>query len=88
MDVQDIYVRPIRKTEIQRYNELMQAHHYLGSLNPIGNGVRKVILYGSGQTPSIDAWWRVSSELRKPDKNDHIAPIRANAQPEIVSIIT
>ena len=71
----------VNNPDLEKYLEGIVAHL-------MGNGVRKVILYGSGQTPSIDAWWRVSSELRKPDKNDHIAPIRANAQPEIVSIIT
>ena len=45
MDVQDIYVRPILKAEIQRYNELMQEHHYLGSLNPIGETLRYVAVW-------------------------------------------
>ena len=45
MDVQDIYLRPIRNDEIKRYNELMQAHHYLGSLNPIGETLRYIALW-------------------------------------------
>ena len=45
MDVQDISVRLIHKAEIQRYNELMQAHHYLGSLNPVGETLRYIALW-------------------------------------------
>jgi len=37
-----INVCPIHDQEISRYNELMQAHHYLGALAPIGETLRYV----------------------------------------------
>lgn len=36
MNLREILVRPIRPFEEQRYQELMQEHHYLGSLPKIG----------------------------------------------------
>jgi hypothetical protein len=34
--VWEILIRPLRPFEEQRYQELMQTHHYLGSLAKIG----------------------------------------------------
>jgi hypothetical protein len=36
LNLWEIFVRPIRPFEEQRYRELMQEHHYLGSLPKIG----------------------------------------------------
>ena len=45
MQLKDITVRPITEQEINRYNDLMQEHHYLGSLRPIGETLRYIALY-------------------------------------------
>ncbi|MEW7977657.1 MAG: hypothetical protein AB2814_09545 [Candidatus Sedimenticola endophacoides] len=36
------HVRPACATEEQRFQDLMQAHHYLGALVKIGNTIRYV----------------------------------------------
>ena len=36
LNLQEIYVRPVRSSEERRYRDLMQEHHYLGSLPKIG----------------------------------------------------
>ena len=36
MNLLEILVRPVCPSEEQRYQELMQAYHYLGSLPKIG----------------------------------------------------
>ena len=45
MQLKDITVRPITMQEVNAYNELMQAHHYLGSSRPIGETLRYIALY-------------------------------------------
>ncbi|MCP3999460.1 MAG: DUF4338 domain-containing protein [Gammaproteobacteria bacterium] len=45
VQLKQIHVRPIVKSEIRRYNDLMQAHHYLGALNPIGETLRYIALW-------------------------------------------
>ncbi len=42
MQLEEIQVRPIKHEEVSRYNELMQTHHYLGALRPIGETIRYV----------------------------------------------
>ncbi|PUD98666.1 MAG: hypothetical protein C3L25_11640, partial [Candidatus Sedimenticola endophacoides] len=37
-----MHVRPACATEEQRFQDLMQAHHYLGALVKIGNTIRYV----------------------------------------------
>jgi hypothetical protein len=41
----DITVRPITEQEVSRYNDLMQAHHYLGALQPVGETLRYIALW-------------------------------------------
>src|SRR5450759_490360 len=36
LNLGEVVVRPVRPSEEQRYQELMQEHHYLGSLPKIG----------------------------------------------------
>ena len=36
MNLRDIFVRPVRPSEEQQYQGLMEEHHYLGSLPKIG----------------------------------------------------
>ena len=36
MNLKEILVRPVRRFEEERYQELMQAHHYLGAMPKIG----------------------------------------------------
>jgi hypothetical protein len=45
LQLEDISVRPITKQEVSHYNDLMQAHHYLGASRPIGETLRYVALY-------------------------------------------
>ena len=45
MQLKDIIVRPITPPEVNRYNDLMQAHHYLGASRPIGETLRYVADY-------------------------------------------
>ena len=45
MQLADITVRPITPQEVCRYNDLMQAHHYLGASRPIGETLRYVACY-------------------------------------------
>lgn len=43
--LEEILVRPIRPDEEQRFQELMQTHHYLGALPKIGETLRYVALW-------------------------------------------
>ena len=45
MNLGEILVRPVLRFEEQRYQELMQAHHYLGSLPKIGETLWYVALW-------------------------------------------
>jgi hypothetical protein len=45
MNLEEVYVRPILESETSRFNQLLQAHHYLGSLRPIGETLRYVATY-------------------------------------------
>ena len=45
MTLNEINVRPIESHEIERYDELMQTHHYLGAARPIGESLRYVALW-------------------------------------------
>ena len=45
MNLQAIQVRLVRPDEEQRYQTLMQAHHYLGSLAKIGETLWYVATY-------------------------------------------
>ena len=45
MTLNEISVRPIESHEIERYDELMQTHHYLGAARPIGESLRYVALW-------------------------------------------
>ncbi|MEW7976496.1 MAG: hypothetical protein AB2814_03305 [Candidatus Sedimenticola endophacoides] len=40
MNASLLHVRPACATEKQRFQDLMQAHHYLGALVKIGNTIR------------------------------------------------
>jgi hypothetical protein len=42
LQLEALRVRPINHEEASRYNELMQTHHYLGALRPIGETIRYV----------------------------------------------
>ncbi len=42
----DVQVRPVRKAEEQRWNELVRAHHYLGFRNLCGRRLRHVAVLG------------------------------------------
>lgn len=46
MNLREILVRPVRPSEEQRYQELMQEHHYLGSLPKISETLWYVALWG------------------------------------------
>jgi hypothetical protein len=45
MDLEDRCVRPVHRSEEPRYHELMQAHHYLGTLPKIGETLWYVASY-------------------------------------------
>ena len=45
MQLEALTVRPITQHEIEHYNNLMQAHHYLGASPPIGETLRYIALY-------------------------------------------
>ncbi|MCF6264198.1 MAG: DUF4338 domain-containing protein [Xanthomonadales bacterium] len=45
MQLQEITVRPITVQEADRYQALMQAHHYLGASRPIGETLRYVAFW-------------------------------------------
>ena len=45
MDLREIVVRPVRSGDQPRYQELMQQHHYLGSLPKIGETLWYVALW-------------------------------------------
>lgn len=45
MQLEGITVRPILEQEEIRFNALMQVHHYLGALRPIGDTIRYVVLW-------------------------------------------
>ena len=45
LNLQEILVQPVRKSEEKRYQELMQEHHYLGALPKIGETLRYVIIW-------------------------------------------
>ncbi len=46
LNLGEILVRPVRPFEEQRYQELMQEHHYLGSLPKISETLWYVALWG------------------------------------------
>ena len=46
MQVQQVLVRPVVASETQRYQDLMQEHHYLGSQRNFGATLRYVALLG------------------------------------------
>ncbi len=39
MSLKQILIRPVKRSEESRYQELMQAHHYLGALPKIGETI-------------------------------------------------
>ncbi len=45
MDLKELHVRPVQQSEGSRYQQLMQAHHYLGSLPKIGETLWYVATY-------------------------------------------
>jgi len=45
LHLEDIYVRPVTRLEKARFNELMQANHYLGAAHPIGETLWYVAIY-------------------------------------------
>ncbi len=45
MNLHEILVQPVRKSEEPRHQELMQEHHYLGSLPKIGETLRYVVVW-------------------------------------------
>lgn len=45
MHLQEIIVRPVYSSEETIFQELMQAHHYLGALPKIGNTLWYVATY-------------------------------------------
>lgn len=45
MNLREIFVRPVRPGESQQYQDLMQQHHYLGSLPKIGETLWYVALW-------------------------------------------
>jgi hypothetical protein len=45
LNLREVVVRPLRPSEEQRYQELMQAHHYLGSLPKISETLWYVALW-------------------------------------------
>lgn len=45
LQLQEISVRPIFRSEAGRYDGLMQTHHYLGALAPIGETLRYIALW-------------------------------------------
>ncbi len=45
LNLHEILVQPVRKSEETRYQELMQEHHYLGSLPKIGETLRYVVVW-------------------------------------------
>lgn len=44
MQLKEIYVRPIIHQEHDRYHELMERHHYLGSAHPVGETLQYVAI--------------------------------------------
>ncbi|MCP4487637.1 MAG: DUF4338 domain-containing protein [Gammaproteobacteria bacterium] len=45
MTLDAVFVRPIQESEVAKYDTLMQVHHYLGSLRPVGETLRYVAVY-------------------------------------------
>ena len=45
MDLSKVTVRPIAADEDERYQQLLEHHHYLGTIPKIGQTVRYVALY-------------------------------------------
>ena len=45
MDLSKVTVRPIAADEEERYQQLLEHHHYLGAIPKIGQTVRYVALY-------------------------------------------
>jgi len=45
LNLRKILVRPVCPSEEQRYQELMQEHHYLGSLPKIGETIRYIAIW-------------------------------------------
>lgn len=45
MQLKEINVRLVNPEDIERYNALMQSHHYLGSLRPIGETIRYIAIW-------------------------------------------
>jgi hypothetical protein len=45
LDLSEIVIRPVTSTEEKRYQELMQRHHYLGTLRKIGETLWYVATY-------------------------------------------
>ncbi len=39
MNLSQVIVRPVQRTKENRFQELMEAHHYLGALPKIGNTI-------------------------------------------------
>jgi len=45
LQLKKIYVRPIVHQEYERYHELMERHHYLGSAHPVGETMHYIAIW-------------------------------------------
>jgi len=45
LQLKEVHIRPVAHPEYERYHELMQKHHYLGSAHPVGETLHYVAIW-------------------------------------------
>ena len=71
MDLSKVTVRPIAADEEERYQQLLEHHHYLGAIPKIGQTVRYLALYEGEWVGGVELFGRVA-EVRRTRQMDRL----------------
>ncbi|MEK7992270.1 MAG: ISAs1 family transposase [Planctomycetota bacterium] len=66
--VEDVHVRPIRSDERARFMKLLERHHYLGELKPVGEQVLYVAVGENGGWRALLVFCAAANHLRHRDQ--------------------
>ncbi len=72
-NLSEVFVRPILPSEEQRYNHLMQEHHYLGALPKISETLWYVAVHGE-QGVALLKFFRPGHEMCIKGSVDRMGP--------------
>jgi len=75
LNLREILVRPVRSSEEQRYQELMQEHHYLGCLPKISETIWDIALWADQWVGLLIQPFKITTFL------DCFSPDRKNGCP-------